>query len=216
MLLSVPGEGRTASLYYTDNRYDALGELFGMTTALGTGRVDDSGRSHDDGGPGITATWLIHDVEPWRVDRIYLNGKGAPWIATQLSDGTETIWESPVVWHQPEPGKGRALVNLLDKLGVGQAAREADDFDGVAGAAVPPAESSEPVSTQPVSTEQPAPETSGITGPWWALGGLAAGMLLTLLGTRRRRRTAPETEAEPTPDPLAGVSEELAWPAPRG
>ena len=65
--------------------------------------------------------------------------KGAPWIATQMSARDGTIWDSPVVWHQPESG-GR-LMALLDDLGVGKAASEADDFTGVAGAPTPaPAE----------------------------------------------------------------------------
>ena len=68
-LLSVPGEGTTASLYYTDPEYDALAHLVGADTATGVGEVDRSGRDHANG-PGVTVTWLIHDVSPWRVDHI--------------------------------------------------------------------------------------------------------------------------------------------------
>ena len=39
-LLSVPGQGKTASLYYTDAEYDALAGLVGMTSDSGTGTVD--------------------------------------------------------------------------------------------------------------------------------------------------------------------------------
>ena len=85
-LLAVPGEGATASLYYTDPEYDALARLVGAMDSGGVGdpgTVDDSGRSHENG-PGVTVTWLVHDVTPWRVDRIYVGGDGAPWIATQV------------------------------------------------------------------------------------------------------------------------------------
>jgi len=39
-LLSVPGQGKTASLYYTDPEYDALADLVGVTSATGAGEVD--------------------------------------------------------------------------------------------------------------------------------------------------------------------------------
>ena len=130
-LLSVPGEGKTASLYYTDPEYVALADLVGIDSETGTGKVDQSGLGHDNG-PGVTVTWLIHDVTPWRVDHIYLNGEGAPWIATQVSGESGMTWDSPVVWHQP--ASAAELVALLDKLGVGEASREAGDFSGVAGA----------------------------------------------------------------------------------
>lgn len=218
-LLSVPGQGTTASLYYTDPEYDALARLVGAATDAGTGEVDRSGRDHADG-PGVTVTWLIHDVSPWRVDHIYPQGKGAPWIATQVIGETGTIGDSPAVWHRPR--SGAELVALLDKLGVGDAARETDDFSGVAGAPVPP-----PV--EPPADEAAPAEPSEVAGIWWALGGLVAGVLATLLGARLRgarlrgarpggSRT-PDTAPPPDLDPEvadAGLgSEELSWPARR-
>jgi hypothetical protein len=208
-LLSVPGEGRTASLYYTDPEYDALAGLVGANTDL-AGEEDRSGGGHENG-PGITVTWLIHDVSPWRVDRIYPNGEGAPWIATQVAVGEGTIWESPVVWHQPQGGV--QLMALLDKLGVGEAARAADDFRGVAGAPAP-----RPGQT-PADTPEPA-DSSALGGIWWALGGLVAGVLAATLGGRLRRSHAVDDDAPPAHDPAdtdAGTlgPEELSWPAPQ-
>ena len=43
-LLSVPGEGKTASLYYTDPEYDALADLVGVTSAGGAGTGGPVGR----------------------------------------------------------------------------------------------------------------------------------------------------------------------------
>ena len=214
-LLSVPGEGKTTSLYYTDPEYDTLAGLVGYDTAAGTGQVDPSGQVDRTGldhanGPGVTVTWLIHDVTPWRVDHIYPDGNGAPWIATQIVHDGRPTWDSPVVWHQPE--SGAELMALLDDLGMGEAAREADGFSGVAGAAVPP--------SAETAADEPAPaESSGIAGIWWAIGGVIAGALATLVGTRFRRRKAREPSASSAPDPDfadAGVvvSEALSWPAP--
>jgi hypothetical protein len=215
-LLSVPGEGATASLYYTDPEYDALADLVGIETTNGVGKVDGSGIGHENG-PGVTVTWLIHDVTPWRVDRIYLEGKGAPWIATQLSSGGGMSWDSPVVWHQPAAAS--ELVTLLNRLGVGEAARGAGDFSGVAGAPLPiPAEPAstpvEPASEEPVRAEA-SPFAGGLL---WGLGGLGAGVLLTVLWVRRSRAgadksTEPHDQDDEAPGTLA--AEELSWPAPR-
>ena len=84
-LLSIPGAGSTASLYYTDPEYDELAGPRRNRRAERHLRRQESGSGHESG-PGITVTWLVHDVEPWRVDRIYLGGKDGPWISTQVSD----------------------------------------------------------------------------------------------------------------------------------
>ena len=158
-LLSVPGEGKTASLYYTDPEYVALADLVGIDSETGTGKVDQSGLGHDNG-PGVTVTWLIHDVTPWRVDHIYLNGEGAPWIATQVSGESGMTWDSPVVWHQP--ASAAELVALLDKLGVGEASREAGDFSGVAGAPLPAPAEPAPAPAEPAPAEaSPSPASGG-------------------------------------------------------
>ncbi|MFC7496914.1 MULTISPECIES: hypothetical protein [unclassified Nocardioides] len=187
-ILSVPGEGKTASVYYTDPEYNQLADLVGANVETGT--VDESGRTHESG-PGVTVTWLIHDVQPWRVDRIYLDADGGPWIATQVMVGDSgSIWDSPVVWHQPASGKELSM--LLDDLGVGQAARAAGDFDGVAGAPAPATE--EPAAPSP-DTET----TSSVHAAWWGVGGLVVGALLMLGWTRRRPRRDDDV-AEPDPD----------------
>lgn len=208
-LLSVPGQGKTASLYYTDPDYDALAGLVGIESEAGIGKVDESGRSHDNG-PGVTVTWLIHDVMPWRVDHIYLEGTGAPWIATQVSLGGGTPMDGPVVWHQP--ASPAELVTLLDRLGVGKASRVAGDSSGVAGAPLPAA-----VEPAPSPNGQDPGVVSSYAGAWWALGGLAVCVLLTGLWVRRHR-AGTTTSREPgdenvdAPEP---VGEELLWPAPR-
>ena len=130
-LLSVPGAGTTSSLYYTDPEYDELAGLVGVDQPSGTFDGTESG-GHEYGA-GVTITWLIHDVSPWRVDRVYLGGKGGPWIATQVG-GSEPLWESPVLWHHPEDGA--RLTALLDDLGLGTSASQDPGFEGVAGAPV--------------------------------------------------------------------------------
>ena len=199
-LLSVPGEGKTASLYYTDHAYERLADLVGMESRGGVGAVDRSGLSHAKG-PGVTVTWLIHDVTPWRVDHIYLEGNGAPWIATQLLGEFAGTGDGAVVWHQPR--SGAELAALLDRLGVGEASRDAGAFTGVPGAPVqPPAE---PVSDESARVE-PSATRVGIADISWGLGGLVIGALATLLWMRPRRRTAEQTDTSPADGHDAGDS----------
>jgi hypothetical protein len=208
-LLSVPGEGATASLYYTDPEYDALADLVGIESGTGTGRVDESGGGHENG-PGVTVTWLIHDVMPWRVDHIYLQGKEAPWIATQVSNDGGVSWESPVVWHQP--ASPAQLVALLDRLGGGEASRDTGAFSGVAGAPLPAPTEPAPQVSEPVA--------SWDAGLWWGVGGLAAGVLLTVLAVGLwRSRAAAESStgsgAECGELPRPPGAEEVSWPTSR-
>lgn len=169
-LLTVPGEGATASLYYTDPEYEALAGLVGIS-GDGVGTVDRSGRDHTEG-PAIRVTWLIHDVTPWRVDHIYLEGDGAPWIATQTSTGEQNIWDAPVQWHQP--GSPRQLEALLDELGLAEAARDAGSSTGVSGAdSASPAEPTRETATG----QSTGAATERDTAVWWTLAGLLVGGL---------------------------------------
>ena len=198
-LLSIPGTGNTASLYYTDPEYDALADLVGVSQPSGT--FDTELGTHESG-PGITITWLIHDVDPWRVDRVYLGGEDGPWISTQMASGNHSIWESPVRWHQPQDGA--RLARLLDGLGLSAAASENTDVEGVAGA------SEQDTTTAPAAEPAAAPTT----GPGWLgragwalgglVGGLAGGALLMLAWTRRRT-----FEQEEAGRPLDGPVEVL-------
>lgn len=173
-LLSVPGGGRTASLYYTDADYDVLADLLGAGAVDGVGKRDTSGGSHAEG-PGVTVTWLIHDVTPWRVDHIYLQGEGAPWISTQVGGPNGEIWDSEVVWHQP--ADGAALEALLDRLGVGSTS--------LAGEAEDDAETS---AARSVDTAVPSTSASGgladaETSPYAVIGWVLGGLLLGVLGS---------------------------------
>lgn len=204
VLLSVPGEGRTASLYYTEDAYEELADLVGAYD--GTGTVDGSGRSHETG-TGVTLTWLIHDVTPWRVDRVYLQGDGAPWIASQVMEGDAlSVWDSPVVWHQP--ANGPELTQLLNSLGVGQAGKAAEPASPVEPGVTAP-DSVEPASAAPAPTDDTS-DASARDRVWWGLGGLAGGVLLAA-GWMRVRSTRLRARADDTVAPRADVDPTTEW-----
>ena len=203
-ILSIPGAGSTASLYYTDPEYDELADLVGVAEPSGTFGGTESGSGHEFG-PGVTVTWLVHDVEPWRVDRIYLGGKDGPWISTQVSDFSgSSIWESPVLWHHPADGAG--LADLLDGLGLGTKASKDTSFDGVAGAPLSAPESGS-AAPEPAAVQPKAAAPSGqawYASAGWAIGGLVAGVLIALAWARRRSTSDDE------PEPALGVADGYA------
>ena len=110
VLVSVPGAGRVAALSHTDAAYQALDELAGELDA-GTGGTAGQ-RPREGAGEVVTLTWLIHDVQVWRVDQVHLDGKGAPWVATRTVADGGSVWDVSASWHQGNP----KLRDLLDEL----------------------------------------------------------------------------------------------------
>ncbi len=124
---------------------------------------------------GVRLVWLIHDVNPWRIDNVHVVGSDV-WVETYFgTSGTDPYAQSPI-WHQP--ARGADLVTSLTALGVlGTGTPDAGGSRAAQGDVAPGA-------TDMVSE----PSTSGVS---WALAtGLAAGGLLVgaVLGTVLARR----------------------------
>jgi hypothetical protein len=195
VLLVVPGEGRTASLYTGQADYETLADLVG---AFGDSGEATGSSGSTDGvdhaiGTGATATWLIHDVSVWRVDRIYPDAPGGPWIASQTSfDGSGDIWSSPVQWHTATQAK--VLMGLLTRLGL---------LDGRAAAA--PADVAPPaIPAIPQEATEPATEERS-SGPVWGVAGLALGIALTVAALRVAGRRRPDEPEVPATEPMDDV-----------
>lgn len=203
-LLVVPGTGSTASLYASDDDYAALAGLVGAFEPDGhAGHVSSSGAGHDTG-PMVTVSWLIHDVQVWRVDRIFPLAEGGPWVSTQVAGGgTGGVLDRPAVWHTSADGP--ALTALLDRLGVGAGSRTAADTGAAQEAAAVPRPAGQP------SGDPAAGASGGLPGWAWGLGGLALGAGVALAATRAAsRRGARADEMPPWP-----VADELSSSAPR-
>ncbi|SDI21465.1 hypothetical protein SAMN05192558_101106 [Actinokineospora alba] len=174
VLLTMPENQRAAALYHSDSAYTRLdGALSGGATA-----------SPQESNSYITATWLIHDVDVWRTDRIYLTPSG-PVIETRTTRGTEQgIWDVPATWHTSSSPK--ELMALFASLGLTSGSSTARIAEA---AAQPPAA---PTPVEPVADVK-----------WeWGIGGLIAGALLTVgaVLVRPRLRGLPQL-SRPRPAP---------------
>ncbi|WP_282792723.1 hypothetical protein [Streptomyces sp. CC224B] len=176
VLLTSPESLETASLYYAEKEYDRLATLLGDG---GTGTREHPDGLAGAGGRQITVTWMVHDVHPWRVDRVYPRGRGPVWVHT-----TTDMDSMKGTWHRADrPAAVRALLRSLHVLG--EKAPE-----GRAG--IPP---SRPYPARAEVAAAPAapPRNTTDTGWSWTLPSVAAGALMGAMATtyyHRRRRHA--------------------------
>ena len=209
-VLVVESDTRTAaSLYYTDADYESLAGLVGAASPSGiVGEVDRSGATHEFGS-GVTLTWLIHDVAVWRVDRIFVEAKGGPWISTQLvMNDSGSVYDSPVTWHTAADGP--KLTALLDRVGIGagSGASVGGDAAAVTGGDAPaPAAPPQPEASQPADTG-----SNGAGGLLWGLSGLALGAALALAAVRLLPISRAVPAGAVTPSPAVDDAFDLAPP----
>ncbi|MFD5894208.1 hypothetical protein [Streptomyces sp. NPDC060366] len=177
VLIASPESAETASLYHSDAEYEALSRQLGGEGmgALPEGRKKRPGSLDSAmGSRQINVTWMVHDVQPWRLDRVYPSADTSEiWIHTSTDmRGTETG-----VWHRAE--EPAALRALLKKIGVmGEKTAQG------AGAAVPPAGETE--KTEATRETDEVDEVAGVSsggtdGWWWAIPALGAGVVLGLV-----------------------------------
>ncbi|MFC7262684.1 hypothetical protein [Streptomyces lutosisoli] len=178
VLVVSPESAESTALYYSDEEYGKLMRLLGDP---GSGIREEPPGLGVGSGRQINVTWLIHDVSPWRVDRVYPDTPGSKevWIHT----ATQVPQSMNGYWHRAgQPAQVRAL---FKKLGVmGKSSGEG------AGAIYPaPWQTTEDTSTAPAPTPTPAERlrttaaaaTDDGTDWWWAIPGAATGAVLALL-----------------------------------
>jgi hypothetical protein len=169
VLLVSPTSEKTASLYTSDAAYDQL------QRALGQNPTADSQAPSMHGGPGTSAinvTWLIHDVQVWRVDRVFMDGPDGPWVETLSSYEGIQFDQVGILHRAVDP---QLLLGLLDKLGLRG-----------------PRPVQVPVVNQLPAAQAPAEPARPMWG--WLLVGVAAGVVLAVglrpVITRLRNRSA--------------------------
>ncbi|MGA4850799.1 hypothetical protein ACOBQB_32845 [Streptomyces sp. G5(2025)] len=225
VVVASPETSQIKALHGTDEEYGKLQTLLGPP---GLGRDDmPPGLEVGDGARQISVTWLIHDVRPGRVDRVYprtepARGAGADaediWIHT--STDVATMDGS---WHKADdPAALRALLKKIGVLGKASA-------DGRAG--VPPPTWSRP-DARPAPTraadrvedvaegsaDGPAGGSAadGGMGWRWAIPGAAGGAVAGAAGVLLLRRREPGAAAPGSRQEVIDVHEvgdvqEVSW-----
>jgi hypothetical protein len=190
VMLVSPDSAQTAALYYSAKEYGELQRLLGEP---GAGSREEPAGLRAGSGRQINVTWLIHDMSPWRVDRVYPDAPHSKdvWIHTS-TDAAQTM---NGYWHKAEqPAQVRALFRSLGLMGKASGQGAGGIFPGpwqttedTVGTAAAPEPAPAPVPTGRLRTAAPATAEDG-TDWWWAIPGAAAGAGLVLaLGPVVRR-----------------------------
>lgn len=170
VLLSAPPH--VTAVGYDDTRYYDLQNLIqGPSTP-------DAGSEIHSIGKFVRATWLIHDMSVWRIDVIYPDAPGGPWISTEeFMDGTKPARPT---WHRAADPE-----RLLEVL---RSFRILDGkFDGG-----PTLDNGYSVADAPVTTPTPTPApaqsqvatTSVFTGWRWIIPGVLIGAAVAVVAVR--------------------------------
>lgn len=170
VLVSHVGIG-AGGLYYSDEAYDALVRLLpdGATT----------GRSAPPGGysgADYNLTWLVHDVTPWRWDRVHVSGDTA-WVSTTMTSDAAGQWR--------ELGPADELVGLLD--GIVQEGGGPSVVSLPSGSAAEEAPAARPASVPPADD----PSWVSLSGWRWLVPGALLGVLVGVAAGRRRGEEEP-------------------------
>jgi hypothetical protein len=167
VLMVNPDRGETRAAYHTDSVYAALADAVGEGQA---GPDVPAAGVATGGGEEVRLTWLIHDVEIWRIDRIFTTADGI-WIETAVDmTGGSQMSGRPAHWHRP--ADEAALTAVLSEVGL------------LGDGAAAPADLPEPAAQ--AATATPVPVIAA------GLSGLVLGAAGALVAVQARRRTPAE------------------------
>ena len=166
VLITQPGQSAGA-LYYDDAAYDALLGLLPADETRGE-PLAPSGAGDD-----YNLTWMVHDVMPWRFDRVHVAPDGTAWVMTTFSAGDAGGWAEV---DRPEE-LAAVLRQVLD--------------DSVAPEVV-----SIPAGATPAPAPAPAPAEPGtawfsLAGWRWVVPGVLMGLVVGAVAARRSRDEEP-------------------------
>lgn len=166
VLITQPGSDAGA-LYVSDAAYDAL---------LGLLPVDETRGKQVPPGESVAdynLTWLVHDVMPWRFDRVAVFDDGTAWVSTTFTEGAAAGWA-------PLPS-AKKITGILDGVLDGSSAPSVVTI---------PAEMT-PEVVPPAAAEEPRPARLSLAGWRWAVPGVLVGLVIGAVAARRPRDTEP-------------------------
>jgi hypothetical protein len=168
VLITQPGQSAGA-LSYDDEAYDALLGL--LPTDETRGKPLAPG-----GGVDYQLTWLLHDVAPWRFDRVRVAADGTAWVSTTFTAGAAGGW-APVA-------AAEELVALLTGVLDDSVAPEVVTL-------TVPAEAGPAASPPAPSPAEPEPTWFSLSGWRWVVPGAIVGLAVGAATARRRRDGEP-------------------------
>jgi hypothetical protein len=175
VLMTNPSLQRATARYIADPDYDRLYAAVGDEA---TGDLQPpSIVSSDDEEEEVRLTWLIHDMQIWRIDRVHLTRQDGIWVetVTDLTGGGD-VFDRPARWHRPQ--NDQALTALLAAA-------------GVLGADSAPSNPASPDDQSPVTAAGSAPSRPVAPIVAAAVGGLIIGAAGSLLLRRRPNLPSP-------------------------
>jgi hypothetical protein len=173
VLVVSPESKETASLYHADQEYGELERLLGP---VGRGTRERPPEAVSASARLINVTWMVHDVTPWRVDRVFPADVGQDvWIHTASHPS-----ESPNgLWHRAEdPSDVHKFLYELGVMGHTTGTGSASHIYPV------PWETEASGTERDASADPTTRAASGAgddTGWWWAIPGAVAGAVLALV-----------------------------------
>jgi hypothetical protein len=186
VLLGAPYVPKVVAAGYEDANYAKLQQWI----ATEGDDKPSAGRDHE-AGSFIRATWLVHDMMVWRLDIIYPDAPGGPWIATKVDRSGNGKLPEQAVWHRSS--NPIQLVKLLSTLGLIGPSTSAG---GGGPTSLPQSDPSAAVVETPAP--QPVQQAAGAVGteqgalsgwrwmiPGFAVGAAAAWLAIRLLPKRR-------------------------------
>lgn len=165
VMITDPASGRATALYYTDSRY---AELEALLAAGKTVEGEPPGRR----GSAVNLTWMLHDVDPWRIQQLHPDADRGPILVTY---GTEIMGnDAQVTWSRIADSDG--LAALLDRILRPRAAPATAEIESP---------TPEPLVERTVVTETQTAWYS-LTGWRWLIPGMLIGAGFVLLASGRR------------------------------
>lgn len=182
VLLSAPNAGKVVAASHEDKAYRDLQRL------LDTGSGDIADQERHEVGPFIRATWMIHDVMPWRLDVIYPDAPGGPWIATtEDPSGSGKLSDTPV-WHRAADDV--QLIKLLVSLDLLDGKRKDGSTSGGPTTLPQPAQQTPPevAAVDDTPTTALKIEEKPLLGWRWSIPGFLLGAAAAYLALRHLPR----------------------------
>lgn len=165
VIITEPGVSAGA-LYFQDEAYDTLEGLLPVDDTRGTSAPPSDARSYN-------LTWLVHDVQPWRWDRVAVLPDGTAWVSTSFTEFGTAGW-------QPLDGAAKKVTAIIDGV-----------LEGGAAPIVVTDVPEEPATAPPASADDTREPWFSLTGWRWVVPGALLGLLVGAAAARRPRDQEP-------------------------